>query len=503
MRAVRRPFPASPAPLLLLAALGIAGAGPAAAAVDIGATLDANQLGLKLTNIGSFGFDLTNGNGGLEFPIGSGKTCMFAGGLWIGARVGGQVRASIAEYSMDFAPGPMAAGTFLPDRPEFRVYELSSSDTTGSAAWMAFAVPQGAPTSAGGTAPGRVGDQTLWSVYNDANPAVHTNGETGTPPLGVEVRQTTWAWDENSPRDQMAFLRFQIRNAGAQTLDSTWIGIWSDIDLGGATDDRFGSDPGRNLAYTYNDVLADFVYGTTPPAVGFKLLKGPRLSPGAEPSDAASLTMYPHADPANVVEVYRLLKGQKVSGAPWIDPATLTPTPYAYTGDPVAGSGWRMTSNSELRMMLTTGPFTMAPGDTQDVVVAIVVGQGTNHLDSIRDLRERCDAIWLEGSVLPGPPVVPVPPTPLASILMLEPMSAPAIGPVHLRFAAPLGTAWRLDVFDVRGRRVARPGEGVGTGETQALAWSPGSSQLGPGVYWVSLSSNDDRVSRRVVVLGR
>ena len=37
--------------------------------------------------------------------------------------------------------------------------------------------------------------------------------------------------------------------------------------------------------------------------------------------------------------------------------------------------------------MLSSGPFTMAPGDTQVVVGAIVVGQGRNRLSSITGLR--------------------------------------------------------------------------------------------------------------------
>lgn len=483
-----------------IAALALTHAAPAAAVLDIGPELDANRLALKITNFGSFGFDLATGNGGLEFPRGSGKSCLFAGGLWVGAQVSGQVRVSLAEYSFDYVPGPMAGGTFQADRPEFRVYEVNAADTAGTAAWMAQAVPQGAPTNAGGTAPGRIGSQTLWSAYNDANPLAHTNSAGQTPPLGIEVRQTSWAWNENSPRASMAFLRFQIRNAGAQTLDSTWIGLWSDVDLGGASDDRFGSDPARRLAYVYNGAVADNIYGTTPPAVGFVLLKGPRLTPGGPPSEPIAMTPYPHADPMNVVESYRLLRGLKTSGAAWVDTTTSLPTRFAFTGDPITGSGWVMGSNSELRMMQSVGPFTMAPGDTQDVVMAIVVGQGVNHLDSIRRLRELADSISLDGSVAPGPPIVPVPPVPVHT-LTLAPLAMPLVGALRFELAAPAGDAWRLDLFDARGRRVARAGEGVGTGFTQSV--ETGSARLAPGVYWAALSTLDDRVSRRIVVLGR
>ena len=64
------------------------------------------------TNFGSVAWDLTTGNSGLEFPKGSGKTAIFAGGLWLGAHVNGEVRTVVAEYSYEFGPGNMVGGTF-------------------------------------------------------------------------------------------------------------------------------------------------------------------------------------------------------------------------------------------------------------------------------------------------------------------------------------------------------------------------------------------------------
>src|SRR5262245_12841202 len=58
--------------------------------VDVDARHDATNMSLVVTNIGSLGFDLVNGAAGLEFPIGSGNTALFAAGLWVGATVAGQ-----------------------------------------------------------------------------------------------------------------------------------------------------------------------------------------------------------------------------------------------------------------------------------------------------------------------------------------------------------------------------------------------------------------------------
>ena len=75
--------------------------------VDTGKELDANQLSMFVTNIGSFAYDLQAQNSGLEFPKGTGKTCVYAAGIWMGAKVAGQTRVTVAEYSQEFTPGTM------------------------------------------------------------------------------------------------------------------------------------------------------------------------------------------------------------------------------------------------------------------------------------------------------------------------------------------------------------------------------------------------------------
>jgi hypothetical protein len=50
-------------------------------------------------------------------------------------------------------------------------------------------------------------------------------------------------------------------------------------------------------------------------------------------------------------------------------------TTYSMPGDPVTAEGWIDSNANDRRMMLSCGPFTMAPGDSQEVVAAIVVAQ--------------------------------------------------------------------------------------------------------------------------------
>src|SRR5436190_23863487 len=74
---------------------------------DFSQRIDANDLGMVVTNFGSFACDLATFGPGLEFPRGSGKTVMFAGGLWMGGRVNGQTRVVVSEYASEYGPGAM------------------------------------------------------------------------------------------------------------------------------------------------------------------------------------------------------------------------------------------------------------------------------------------------------------------------------------------------------------------------------------------------------------
>ena len=92
---------------------------------DASQKIDVNNISMVVKNTGSFAYDTENGASGLEFPKGTGKFAVFAAGLWIGARVGGNVRASVAEYSDDYRPGPYGQN---PADAAHKVYQLNRVD---------------------------------------------------------------------------------------------------------------------------------------------------------------------------------------------------------------------------------------------------------------------------------------------------------------------------------------------------------------------------------------
>jgi hypothetical protein len=364
----------------------------AAQIIDNDDHMNVNNLDMVVTNHGSLSYDLLTGNAGLIYPRGTIKTAVFAAGLWLGAKVGGEIRAAVGEYSQEFTPGPMAGGTFQSDQPGFRNFRFERGQPL-SGTDLADYIAQGGPLDSTG-APQLLGDATIWSVFNDADPGVHTNEAGSTEPLGVEVQQSVFAYNRSGALGNIIFVKWRFINKGANTLDSMFVSVWSDPDLGGATDDLVGCDTTLSLGYCYNATNSDGLYGSTPPAVGYDFFKGPTVA--GNPLGMTSFNKYVNGtDPSSQVETYNYMSGLNKDGSPIhvLNDTTLAVTHYQVSGlnpaAPSTATNWLDSNPGDRRLQLSSGPFTMAPGDTQEVVTAIIIGQGTDRISSINDMKNK------------------------------------------------------------------------------------------------------------------
>ena len=352
-----------------------------------------NNIDMLLTNHGSLAFNLEAGTAGLIYPKGSTHTAVFAVGPWIGGKAGGDLRVAIGEYSQEYVPGPMEGGTYLLDDPRFRNWRLRQGETN-TFDYMNWPTQDGAPVDAAGN-PLLLGDELLWSVYNDANPSLHNTQQGRTLPLGIEVTQSVFAFNRSGPLANVVFVKFLLSNESSAALDSIYFSFWGDPDVGNAFDDLVGCDRSLDMGYAYNATNADPVYGATPPAVGFQLLQGPMVPGSGSPLGMTAFARYVNGgDPRTAGESYNLLRGLARDGsAVHENDDPLAPvTTFQVTGDPITGTGWLDTSQGDKRILVSTGPFHMEPGEFQEIIVAIVVGQGSDRLTSIADLRNRAAA---------------------------------------------------------------------------------------------------------------
>lgn len=374
---------------------------------DYGTFIDGNNLLMFISNTGSIAYDRTAYLGrydGLYFPDTCRKTLMFAAGIWLSAMADAELCVAAAEYATDYAPGPMANGTYQPDDPRFRVYKIRTGDTRlSNPDYAEWPFDDGAPAlkaadgqdsldAQGDKIPLILGELALWTVFNhasedaiDSDPSLYSVGL-----LHLEIQLYAYAYDTSDDLGRTIFLQYTLMNKGTDLLDEMHISLWADVDLGGASDDFVGCSPARSLGFAYNSNSYDQIYGENPPAVGFKILQGPVA---ADPTSSAwiprrqvweqgyrnlpmtAFNKYINGtDPNSAYEAYSYMRGLDRDGSVIVNPTTGQPTTFVMDGNPVTQTGWLDANSTDCRFMLSCGPFEMAPGDTQEVVAAVMVG---------------------------------------------------------------------------------------------------------------------------------
>ncbi|RKY56430.1 MAG: hypothetical protein DRP93_01415, partial [Candidatus Neomarinimicrobiota bacterium] len=304
-------------------------------------------------------------------------------------------------------------------------------------------------------------DQVIWYVTNDYNQTV-TTGLYGSNPIGIELQTTLWAYNQPGVRlGQIIFRSNKIINKSGTTLDSVYVSMWADPDLGSASNDYAGCDTSLSLGYCYNGETTDADYdafGLAPPAFGYDFFQGPMV-PSAGDTAISGLEYIPDyknlpmtsfgwfaagsaiddpdlGDYVGTLQFYNLIKGYKPTEdaipIPWTlgNVAGAEETKYPLSGDPVAGTGDLDGTQSyfapgDRRMCLSSGPFTFAPDESQEIVVAILGGLGADNIGSVADLKltdavaqTLFDGLFLE---VPKPPVSPnVIARPLENSVILE-----------------------------------------------------------------------------------
>jgi len=313
------------------------------------------------------------------------------------------------------------------------------------------------PGIAGGD-PDSPADMVLWNVYNDLD-RIRTIAMEGSEPMGLELQRTVWAYKRTDALGSMFFTQTLMLNKGgvdidgaggmgAFYIDSMYVCQWSDPDLGSAFDDLVGCDTTLNMGYVYNGVAIDMEYnryGQVVPAAGYDFLAGPIVpSPGDQAVfmlkykqdwknlgmtgfswfSAGSPLSDPSSDYQGGLQWDKMMRGF----APLSGPDQYYPFPpgveahsFPLCGDPVLqtglvdGQGYDYSFQlGDRRLLVNCGPFTLAPRDTQQVVMALVCGQGSDRLSSVsvmkfndRFAQNTYDALFMVTKP-PMPPAVEV-----------------------------------------------------------------------------------------------
>jgi hypothetical protein len=524
-------------------------------------SLAVNNLTMWMSNDGDQCQEPVSVTSGLRWPKGSRTGLVFTDGILLaGIRDGDAAYVTGSTYTQG-----MIQGGILPDgnpgdpqseryrlwnarrvtRDEYSALPVAQQDEL-AADVLAWPVDLGAPWvdgnangvydpdfeawldgDAGTDTPLRMGDQVLWCVMNDLD-ETRMHGLYGSDPIGIELRTMAWAWGMEGCPWNVVFTRHTFINRGATALHDAYVAQWSDTDLGEPFDDFLGVDTTLNLAYTYNAFETDGQYGD-PPAMGYLALQGPvapdpsgvalydfGLRAGYRNLPVSAFVYYVggssvYRDPdigaaEGAEQTYSNCLGRTALGGAHIDPVSGSPTRFCLSGDPVLGTGWidgMVNSPGDRRWMLSMGPFDFAPGDTQQVVIARIVAQGSDRLSDVQELRNyaACVKQHYTSLFITGAPPPPVPP----ETMVLGQQYPQPFGPrsasaeTTIPFTLPRRTHVTLRAYDLLGREVAEIARREYEAGSHSAVFRPDPA-LSPGVYVIELRAGSERRQRTCVV---
>ncbi len=261
------------------------------------------------------GFDVQSMNPHFEFPNGSGKHTIYSGALWIGGidqddslHLAAQ-RYKQAGYDYQFGPVSDSYEGLDFYRKWNRVWKLSKDEISyhRNNYWKEDYVPidaivnwpangdvnngqsvklapffdsndNGIYEPMSGDYPLIRGDQSVFVIFNDDRNHTETDGKK----LKVEVHGMLYSFAEtdNSVLNNSVFMHYDIYNRSENTYYNTYIGSFTDIDIGFSRDDYVGCNVGLGSYFGYNGYDIDGngepeAYGENPPAQSISVIAGP------------------------------------------------------------------------------------------------------------------------------------------------------------------------------------------------------------------------------------
>ena len=259
-------------------------------------------------------------------------------------------------------------------------------------------------------------DQGVWWVFNnDGNTTLFD-------PFPIEVQVLAYAYQSSDLAiNNATFYNYRLINRHVETLDSAFIGIWTDPDLSCDFTEYMGTIPDKDLLYWYykDGCLCDGtdMYCEEVPILGIQVLQGVLSPKNFDPEYGLVNTPIGEAfdtlvdagmtygmyyqnsgvnpppppgtgDPGSVQEYYNYLSGS------WRDGTRMTygGTGYNPSGDfanhafsdfPNDPNGWSMCTedapNMDLRTLVSSGPFRIAPGQVQEFSFAMTYTPAVSH----------------------------------------------------------------------------------------------------------------------------
>lgn len=456
-----------------------AGCTPSVSAID----LDINNVRARLMTGGDMWWNNEQGGAAYEVPKGTGRSSQFAASCWIGGYdKQNQLKVAAQTYRQDgndYWPGALDKDGKITaddcnnwdkqwkvDRSVINTF-IQLSKTGGNTSGTAYDVINQWPATGNPTATGRVsnlsldatkayapfkdlnsngiyepnkgeypdilGDQYIWWVFNDAG---NVKQQSRTSAMGVEVQTSAFAYATQDFLNNATFCNYRVINRGALTIDSTFIAVWDDADLGYAFDDFIGCDTSRGLGILYNGTNDDGgaaghpvnSYGLNPPQIALDFFQGPMklLKKGASDGKdtlmqlgMTNFTYYNNdgsiiGNPDNGVQIYYYMTGAIRNGQRFANDFQGAGIPskgygsgpqsnFVFWGDPGNKTEWSEcacnNNPGDRRFVFSSGPFQLLSGAVNDITFGSIWAAGvggcpTGNFKTMKNIDDGAQALF-------------------------------------------------------------------------------------------------------------
>jgi len=454
---------------------------------------------------------------------------VFQHGLWLFGYRNDSLISATSYFLPGYTPGPIINGRAgileMPDdRFRFRSYLLTASSGPGDPDYDEWPSQWGAPVNPDGT-PKLFGDVIMWTVYNDAHPDIHSPDFEPVNQINTffEVRETVWGYNQAGTLGDALFFKWQIYNKSDAMLDSVVICHWNDIDIGSIISNHLAYNVENEFGYAYDHGSRYEGEVEIPPiAASYVLLQGPVIpkegstgySFGHRIADHRNLETtgfwaigddsasdeYFLGCPHNIQQAYYFITGRRHDGTPIINPVTGEKTSYTFTGDPISGEGWiNILNNGGMAgYMVSSGPITMAPGDSQEVVFALVGAIADTLPDAITGLRDKVIEIQkfydtnLKSEIEKQADVP-------AKFHLAQNYPNPFNASTVIRYEIPKRAFTTLRIYNLKGQLVETIVNRSLPAGSHQIYWNPG--ELPSGMYFYRIESDNVRLTHKCLIL--
>ena len=271
----------------------------------------------------------------------------------------------------------------------------------------------------------------------------------------VVCQQDALAFGDNHPNhDDFVIMRFTYTNNGSLALTGLYSAIFADFDVSdNGTSDNADINESKYLAWMSDGSIY----------AGITL-----LDPLDKLANASSIKNATYVHPNNGMsddDQYKFMNKTHHFGSQ---------------------------TNDDYGVMVSAGPFDLAPGGSQVVEFAIVGGKSKN------EIEEHADAARIHGVIEDKDTKV------VSESVILDITPNPVLTTVNITFSLPKASKTTIDVYDIAGKLVHRLVDGILQSGSHKITWDSkdkSGKKVPYGIYFMRLESEKSVCVEKVILL--